>query len=89
MLQAALQHEKKKKLHSAVKKKAGNSIFSLIWSKKKLIPVHGNFPLRAEDADVDRATNHQWLSSLSLKAKNEGFILVAQDHAHTLRERTN
>ena len=44
-----------------------------------MILVHGNFPLRAEEADVDRATNHQWISSLSLKAKNEGFILVAQD----------
>ena len=46
------------------------------WREKRL---HENCPLRSDNADVDRATTHQSLSSSSLKEKTEGFILAAQD----------
>ena len=97
MLQAALRHEKKKKLHSVVKerrkfqfqcnmtqeeidintkptkaakkkkKKTKNASLEDTrkgWREK---PLHGMHPLRTENADVNRATTHQWLSSSSLK----------------------
>ena len=46
------------------------------WRKK---PLHGRYPLRIDNADVDRTTTHQWFSSSSLKGETEDFILAAQD----------
>ena len=46
------------------------------WREKRL---HEKCRLRSDNADVDRATTHQSLSSSSLKEKTEGFILAAQD----------
>ena len=33
------------------------------WREK---PLHGRYPLRTDNGDVDRTTTHQWLSSSSL-----------------------
>ena len=44
-------------------------------------PLHGKYPLRTYNADVDRATTHQWLISSSLKGETEGFILATQDQS--------
>ena len=52
------------------------------WREKQL---HGKYPLRTDNADVDRATTHQWLSSSSLKGETEGFILAAQDKSISTR----
>ena len=114
MLQAVLQHEKKKKLHSVVKerkfkfqlnmtqeeidintkptkaakgikKKAKNAILEDMkkgWREK---PLNGKYPLRTANADVDRATTHQWLSSSSLERENDGFILAARDQSISTR----
>ena len=52
------------------------------WGEK---PPHGKYPLRTDNADVDRAMTHQWLSSSSLKDKTEGFILAAQNQSISTR----
>ena len=113
MLQAVLQHEKKKKLDSVInrsrnfkfqlnlgqeeidinakptkaarniKKKAKNARLEDMkkgWIDK---PLYGKYTLRNDNADVDRATTHQRLSSSSLKGETESFILAAQDHTST------
>ena len=115
MLQAVLQHEKKKKLHSVVKesrkfkfqlnmtqeeidintkpiraakdmkKKAKNASLEDMKKRWREKPLHGKYPLRTDNADVDRATTHQWRSSSSLKGETEGFILAAQDQSISTR----
>ena len=52
------------------------------WRKK---PLHGRYPLRIDNADVDRTTTHQWFSSSSLKGETEDFILAAQDQSLATR----
>ena len=52
------------------------------WRKK---PLHGRYPLRTDNSDVDRTTTLQWLISSSLKGETEGFILAAQDQSLTVR----
>ena len=46
------------------------------WEEK---PLHGQYPLWANNANVDQEKTHQWLRSSILKAETEGFILTAQD----------
>ena len=52
------------------------------WRKK---PLHGRYPLRIDNADVDRTTTHQWFSRSSLKGETEDFILAAQDQSLATR----
>ena len=46
------------------------------WGEK---PLHGRYPLRTNNRDVDRTTTQQWLSRSSLKRETEAFILAVQD----------
>ena len=46
------------------------------WRNK---PLHGQYPQRNQQADVDQAITYQWLCSVDLKAKREEFIIAAQD----------
>ena len=58
-------------------KKCATKQLSESWSQK---PLHGKYPLRCQQADVDQTATHQWLRSSGLKAVR-GFILAAQDQS--------
>ena len=44
-------------------------------------PLHGKYPIRARDPDVNSSLTHQWLASSGLKSETEGFIIVLQDQS--------
>ena len=44
------------------------------WESKAL---HGKYPQRVKQADVDQDKTHRWLKAANLKAKTEGFIIAA------------
>ena len=46
------------------------------WEAKAL---HGKYPQRVEQADVDQDKTHKWLKAAGLKAETEGFIIAAQN----------
>ena len=44
------------------------------WKDK---PLHGKYPIRASDPDVNSSVTHHWLSSSGLKSATEGVIIAA------------
>ncbi|CAH3154490.1 unnamed protein product [Porites evermanni] len=48
------------------------------WESKAL---HGKYPQRVKQADVDQDKTHRWLKAAGLKAETEGFIIAAQDQS--------
>ena len=60
----------------ATSKQLGKAQIHQQWKSKKL---HGKYPLRLHEADVDQLNTNQWLRSDGLKAETEGLIIAAQD----------
>ena len=54
------------------------------WESKAL---HGKYPQRVKQTNVDQEKNHRWLKAAGLKAETEGFIIApkikASQHAGT------
>ena len=48
------------------------------WEEK---PLHGQYPKRTKEKDVDQDKTHSWLSTSGLKSETEGFIIAAQINA--------
>ena len=52
------------------------------WEGK---PLHGQYPKRSKQADVDQEKAHQWLRGMGLKAETERSIIAAQDQSLFIR----
>ena len=50
-------------------------------SKLESKALHGKYPQRVKQADVDQDKTHRWLKAAGLKAEIEGFIIAAQDQS--------
>ena len=48
------------------------------WEEKQM---HGQYPKRIGEKDVDHQMTNQWLKTARLKSETEGFIIAAQDQA--------
>ena len=46
-------------------------------SKWELKALHGKYPQRMKQAEVDQDKTHRWLKAAGLKAETEGFIITA------------
>ena len=44
-------------------------------------PLHGHYPKRSKQADVDQEKTHLLLHVMGLKADTKGFIMAAQDQS--------
>ena len=55
----------------------GKKAIDIAWKSK---PLHGQYTLRSQRADVDLHETHQWLRSTGFKAETEGFV-AAQDES--------
>ena len=43
--------------------------------------MHGQYPSRIKEADVDFKQTNNWLKGTGLKAETEGLIIAAQDQS--------
>ena len=47
--------------------------------------MHGQYPSRIKEADVDFKQTNNWLKGTELKAETEGLIIAAQDQSLATR----
>ena len=66
----------------ATAKCLGQQQLQKTWEDKAL---HGKYPKRTKEADVDQQRTHQWLRNAGLKAETEGLIIAAQDQSLATR----
>ena len=64
-----------------VKAKAKHQSRQQLRSKWESKALHGKYPLRVRQADVDQDKTHRWLKAAGLKAETEGFIIAVQDQS--------
>ena len=69
--------EKPKQIKTQAKTKNINELKEG-WKDK---PLHGKYPIHANDPDVNSSLNQQWLASSCLKSETEGFIIAAKDQS--------
>ena len=62
-----------------VKLKAKHQALEQLKSKWEEKPLHGQYPKRTKEKNVDQDKTHNWLSTPGLKSETEGFIIAAQD----------
>ena len=62
----------------ATAKHQGRQLLRSKWESKAL---HGKYPQRVKQADVDQDKTHRWLKAGGLKEVTEGFIIAAQDQS--------
>ena len=70
--------EKAKQIKAQTKTKEINELKE---RERKVKPIHGKYPIRASDLDVNSLLTHQWLALSVLKSETEVFIMAAQDQS--------
>ena len=61
-----------------IAKENGKKAIDTAWKSK---PLHGQYPLQSQKADVYLHDTHQWLRSAGLTTETKGFIVAAQDQS--------
>ena len=62
-----------------VKLKAKHQALEQLKSKWEEKLLHGQYPKRTKEKDVDQDQTDNWLSTPGLRLETEGFIIAAQD----------
>ena len=47
--------------------------------------MHGKYPNRTKDADLDKVKTNKWIKTKGLKIETEGLIIAAQDQSLATR----
>lgn len=71
-----------------VKLNAKHQVLEQLKSKCEEKPLHGQYPKRTKEKDVDHDRTHKWLSTPGLKLETEGFIIAAHDQCNASRPTT-